>query len=61
MNALESFIDDNESAARTAFRLYRIEGEIGRGGMGAVYEAVRADNEYQQARSDQSWSSGHGY
>src|SRR5258705_13661406 len=25
---------------------YRIEREIGRGGMGAVYEAVRADNEF---------------
>ena len=27
---------------------YRIEREIGRGGMGAVYEAVRADNEFRR-------------
>ena len=27
---------------------YRIEREIGRGGMGAVYEAVRADNEFRK-------------
>ena len=27
---------------------YRIEREIGRGGMGAVYEASRADNEFNK-------------
>ena len=48
-NALESFVE-NEEDPMLGRRLgaYRIEREIGRGGMGAVYEAVRADNEFNR-------------
>lgn len=49
MNALERFVDD-DSDPLLGRRLgsYRIEREIGRGGMGAVYEATRADNEFSK-------------
>src|SRR4051812_32981933 len=47
MNALESLATE-EVDPMVGRRLgsYRIEREIGRGGMGAVYEALRADGEF---------------
>jgi len=39
--------DDRESMVGRHVGPYRIEREIGRGGMGAVYEALRADGEFQ--------------
>jgi eukaryotic-like serine/threonine-protein kinase len=49
MSALESFVDDDQDPL-LGRRLgnYRIEREIGRGGMGAVYEALRVDNEFNK-------------
>src|SRR5882724_956215 len=38
--------DDQDPMIGRRLGAYRIEREIGRGGMGAVYEAVRADNEF---------------
>ena len=45
---LSALFDDGDEDPMIGRRLgsYRIEREIGRGGMGAVYEAVRADGEF---------------
>ena len=44
---LESLLDEDPMIGRR-LGAYRIEREIGRGGMGAVYEAVRVDNEFNK-------------
>lgn len=46
--ALASFIDEEDPMLGRRLGSYRIEREIGRGGMGAVYEALRADNEFNK-------------
>ena len=43
-----SFVDEKDPMLGRRLGAYRIEREIGRGGMGAVYEAVRADNEFNK-------------
>ena len=48
LNALESFIEEVDPLIGRRLGAYRIEREIGRGGMGAVYEASRADNEFHK-------------
>jgi TolB-like protein/Tfp pilus assembly protein PilF len=40
--------DEDDPMLGTLLGSYRIEREIGRGGMGAVYEAVRADGEFRR-------------
>ena len=49
LGSLESLTDPDEEDPMIGRRLgaYQIEREIGRGGMGAVYEAVRADREFK--------------
>ncbi|HEU4712057.1 MAG TPA: protein kinase [Pyrinomonadaceae bacterium] len=44
----ESFVDEKDPMLGRRLGSYRIEREIGRGGMGAVYEASRADNEFNK-------------
>ena len=44
----DSFVDEKDPMLGRRLGAYRIEREIGRGGMGAVYEAVRADNEFNK-------------
>ncbi|MBC7793595.1 MAG: protein kinase, partial [Clostridia bacterium] len=48
LSALEAFAYEEDDDPLIGRRLgaYRIEREVGRGGMGAVYEAVRVDNEF---------------
>src|SRR5688572_4236550 len=47
LSALEAFaFEDDDPLIGRRLGAYRIEREIGRGGMGAVYEAVRVDNEF---------------
>ncbi|HEY7785041.1 MAG TPA: serine/threonine-protein kinase, partial [Pyrinomonadaceae bacterium] len=41
-------IDDTDPMIGRRLGAYRIEREIGRGGMGAVYEAARVDNEFRK-------------
>ena len=48
MSVLESFVEDKDPMIGRRLGSYRIEREIGRGGMGAVYEASRADNEFNK-------------
>ncbi|HXC70142.1 MAG TPA: protein kinase, partial [Pyrinomonadaceae bacterium] len=48
MSALESFVEEKDPMIGRRLGSYRIEREIGRGGMGAVYEASRADNEFNK-------------
>src|SRR5689334_12731142 len=48
LSALESFVEDKDPMIGRRLGSYRIEREIGRGGMGAVYEASRADNEFNK-------------
>ena len=48
MSVFESFIEDKDPMIGRRLGAYRIEREIGRGGMGAVYEASRADNEFNK-------------
>jgi serine/threonine protein kinase/tetratricopeptide (TPR) repeat protein len=47
-NVFESFIEEEDPMIGRRLGSYRIEREIGRGGMGAVYEASRADNEFNK-------------
>ena len=47
-SVLESFIEEEDPMIGRRLGSYRIEREIGRGGMGAVYEASRADNEFNK-------------
>ncbi|HKP46880.1 MAG TPA: protein kinase, partial [Pyrinomonadaceae bacterium] len=47
LSVIESFqYDDEDPMIGRRLGAYRIEREIGRGGMGAVYEAFRVDNEF---------------
>ncbi len=48
LNMLESFVEDKDPMIGRRLGSYRIDREIGRGGMGAVYEASRADNEFNK-------------
>src|SRR5689334_19307358 len=48
LSMLESFVEDKDPMIGRRLGSYRIEREIGRGGMGAVYEASRADNEFNK-------------
>lgn len=48
MGVLESFVEEKDPMIGRRLGSYRIEREIGRGGMGAVYEASRADNEFSK-------------
>src|SRR5262245_55813417 len=49
LGALESLVsDDDDPMIGRRLGAYRIEREIGRGGMGAVYEAVRVDKEFNK-------------
>src|SRR6185437_5590001 len=47
-SVLESFVEEEDPMIGRRLGAYRIEREIGRGGMGAVYEASRADNEFNK-------------
>ena len=48
MNVFQSFVEEEDPMLGRRLGSYRIEREIGRGGMGAVYEALRADNEFNK-------------
>ncbi|HEU4511138.1 MAG TPA: protein kinase [Pyrinomonadaceae bacterium] len=48
LSVLESFVEEKDPMIGRRLGSYRIEREIGRGGMGAVYEASRADNEFNK-------------
>src|SRR5688500_10138523 len=48
LNVFESFVEEEDPMLGRRLGAYRIEREIGRGGMGAVYEASRADNEFNK-------------
>ena len=49
LHALAALLDDeHDPMIGRTLGAYRIEREIGRGGMGAVYEAVRADNVFRR-------------
>jgi eukaryotic-like serine/threonine-protein kinase len=48
LNALQSFVEEKDPMIGRRLGSYRVEREIGRGGMGAVYEASRADNEFSK-------------
>ena len=56
LSALEAFVyEDEDPLIGRRLGAYRIEREIGRGGMGAVYEAVRVDKEFNTNASPSSW------
>src|SRR5678816_3825148 len=46
MGMLQAIADEEDPMIGRRLGSYRIEREIGRGGMGAVYEAMRADGEF---------------
>jgi serine/threonine protein kinase/tetratricopeptide (TPR) repeat protein len=48
MGMLNSFVDEVDPMIGRRLGAYQIEREIGRGGMGAVYEAVRVDKEFNK-------------
>jgi serine/threonine protein kinase len=48
LSVLGSFVEERDPMIGRRVGSYRIEREIGRGGMGAVYEALRADNEFNK-------------
>src|SRR5215468_5447478 len=49
LGALESLVtEDEDPMIGRRLGAYRIEREVGRGGMGAVYEAVRVDKEFNK-------------
>jgi hypothetical protein len=48
LSVFESLIEDSDPMIGRRLGAYRIEREIGRGGMGAVYEASRDDNEFSK-------------
>jgi eukaryotic-like serine/threonine-protein kinase len=48
LGVLGSLIEDEDPMIGRRLGAYRVEKEIGRGGMGAVYEAVRVDNEFNK-------------
>src|SRR6185437_6560497 len=48
LGMLESFVEETDPMIGRRLGTYRVEREIGRGGMGAVYEASRADNEFNK-------------
>jgi TolB-like protein/Tfp pilus assembly protein PilF/tRNA A-37 threonylcarbamoyl transferase component Bud32 len=48
LNMLESLVEEQDPMLGRRLGSYRIDREIGRGGMGAVYEASRADNEFNK-------------
>jgi TolB-like protein/Flp pilus assembly protein TadD/tRNA A-37 threonylcarbamoyl transferase component Bud32 len=48
LDMLGSFVEEEDPMLGRRLGSYRIEREIGRGGMGAVYEASRADNEFNK-------------
>jgi eukaryotic-like serine/threonine-protein kinase len=48
LSVLESFVEEKDPMIGRRLGAYRIEREIGRGGMGAVYQASRADNEFNK-------------
>jgi serine/threonine protein kinase/tetratricopeptide (TPR) repeat protein len=48
LEAIMQAADDQDPMIGRRLGAYRIEREIGRGGMGAVYEAIRVDNEFNK-------------
>jgi TolB-like protein/Flp pilus assembly protein TadD/tRNA A-37 threonylcarbamoyl transferase component Bud32 len=48
LGMLDSLVEETDPMIGRRLGAYRIEREIGRGGMGAVYEASRADNEFHK-------------
>jgi eukaryotic-like serine/threonine-protein kinase len=48
LGAFDQFVEDEDPMIGRRLGTYRIEREVGRGGMGAVYEASRADNEFHK-------------
>ena len=48
LGVLESLVEESDPMIGRRLGAYRIEREIGRGGMGAVYEATRVDNEFNK-------------
>ena len=48
LGMLESLVEDKDPMIGRRLGSYRVEREIGRGGMGAVYEASRADKEFNK-------------
>ncbi len=53
--------EDNDPMLGSLLGSYRIEREVGRGGMGAVYEAVRADRVFRRRGGDQAGQTRHGH